>query len=477
MRFACHQAFWIPLQAAWLALTGCASSEEEAAAASAEYEVAIAAGDAISARNAMLRAVQAQDDVASYWMALARAQVSLRQYADAYYAYVRAVELDRTNVEALQSLSELALASGRLNEAEQYAGQVELLQPGSLGAVTTRGYIALRQRNFDEAVNRANTVLASIPQDATAKILKARALQGQGAQQEGAALLEEHLAARGDDVDVLRALLALYRQHDDVSGVLRTGAKLVAKDPADLALHFEHARDLYRAGFAARARPVALSLAARSDASRHLADILSLWLSHEERGTSLSDARRLVESASPGARILYARFFIEAGQPAEAEALLHGQAALPVTSANADALAVLGRARTMNGKPGEGLELLNSVLRYDATNLLALRGRADHYLASGRFKEATSDALRVVAESPSSPQDRLRLAECYRRMGNLNLAEKVYWDAFWDIPANPRLHASLRSFLKQAGRPEAVVIVDTQYEDQKRRLRSKLVFA
>jgi hypothetical protein len=62
-------------------------------------------------------------------------------------------------------------------------------------------------------------------------------------------------------------------------------------------------------------------------------------------------------------------------------------------------------------------------------------------------------------------------------MGNLNLAEKVYWDAFWDIPANPRLHASLRSFLKQAGRPEAVVIVDTQYEDQKRRLRSKLVFA
>jgi tetratricopeptide (TPR) repeat protein len=460
-----------------LALTACASADKKAAEAAMQYEVAMAGGDAVGARDAMLRAVQAKDDVAEYWVSLARVQILLRQYADAYYAYVRAVELDRTNIEALQSLSEIALASGRVNEAERYSDEVQLLDPASLGAVTTKGFIALRRRNFDEAIRRADTILAKVPLDPNAKILKARALQGKGSYIEGVKLLEAHLATRADDEAVLQALLTIYRQQEDVGGVVRTGERLMRLRPNDRRLQFEHAQDLYKAGMAGEARPIAVALVKSPEGFGHLPDILSLWLSFEKRPISLADARSLSVNASPPARVAYARFFLEAGRPSEAENLLAPHARLPVTSATADAVAVLGHSKALGSQPAEGLRLLEAVLDFDSTNNLALRGRAEHHMAAKRYDRALADASRLVAENPSSAEDRLRLAECYVRLGNLKLAEKTYWAAFREIPGNSQLHASLRSFLRRSGQAGAIAAVDTQFEDQKRNLRSKLISA
>jgi tetratricopeptide (TPR) repeat protein len=150
---------------------------------------------------------------------------------------------------------------------------------------------------------------------------------------------------------------------------------------------------------------------------------------------------------------------------------------LPVTSATADAVAVLGHSKALGTQPAEGLRLLEAVLDFDSTNNLALRGRAEHHMAAKRYDRALADASRLVAENPSSAEDRLRLAECYVRLGNLKLAEKTYWAAFQEIPGNSQLHASLRSFLRRSGQAEAIAAVDTQFEDQKRNLRSKLISA
>jgi cellulose synthase operon protein C len=458
-----------------VALAGCSSAEEKAGEAAGQYEVALAAGDLVGARNAMLRAVQAKDDVADYWIALARLQIQLRQFADAYYAYSRAVELDRANIEALQSLSEIALASGRVAEAERHVAQVELLDPQSLGAVTTRGFIALRSRNFDEAIRRADQVLARLPADPNAKILKARALQGKGDALAGAQLLEAHLQINGSDEMVLRALLTLHRQQENQAGIVQAGERLLALAPQEPRHQFEHARDLYRTGHAARARAIALDLLGKPGGRRFLSDILSLWLSHEKPQTSLADAARLAQGASPAAKLAIARFYLEAKRPAEAEALIAPLHQLPVSAGNADGLATLGRAQILNGREAEGVRLLEAVLDFDATNILALRGRADHNMSKRRYDQALADALQLVRENPSSPEDRLRLAEVYTGLGNDKLAESTYWNAFRDVPGNRRLHRALRAYLLRSGRADAVAAVDSQFEEQKRVIRDKLV--
>jgi tetratricopeptide (TPR) repeat protein len=476
MKFDCWRGISLPVAVA-LSLAGCAPAEERAANAAAQYELAMASGDFAAARNAMLAAVQAKDDVADYWIALGRAQVALQQYADAYYAYSRAVELDRTNVEALQTLSEIALASGRVNEAAQYADQVDLLQPGSLGALTTRGFIALRQRNFDEAIRKADAVLAKAPLDPNCTILKARALQGRGDDRAATSLLEAHLQTRGEDEPVLQALLLIHRQNEDVNGIVKVGARLLQLKPEDPKLQFEHMRDLYRAGATSSARPIALELARSPEGGRYLADILSLWLSHEKRGTSLSDVEELASSAPLSSKVLYARFYLEASEPRQAKALLNGSVDLPASSANANGLAVLGRALTLTGEEAAGLQMLNAVLEFDSANAFALRGRADLLMSKERYKDALADVSRLVAENPSSAQDRLRLAECYTGLGNLNLAEKTYWSAFQDLPGDRKLYASLRAYLLRSGQPGALPRLESQHEEQKRSLRSKMISA
>src|SRR5579859_3187175 len=95
---------------AWLSaallLVGCSSSESRAKAALGEYQAAAAANDLLGARKALLQLVRAKDDVPDYWAELGRLQASIGSYGDAYYAFTRAYELDRSNPDLVRSLTE-----------------------------------------------------------------------------------------------------------------------------------------------------------------------------------------------------------------------------------------------------------------------------------------------------------------------------------------------------------------------------------
>ena len=112
-----------------LLLTGCNSSESRAREAFADYQAASAAGDLRSARIALLQLVAAEDDKPDYWQELGRIQVQLGAFNDAYYAFTRAYELDKSNAQVLSTLTQLALLSGNIDVAEEHAQKLELLAP------------------------------------------------------------------------------------------------------------------------------------------------------------------------------------------------------------------------------------------------------------------------------------------------------------------------------------------------------------
>src|SRR3982751_3362389 len=101
-----------------LLLAGCHSSERRARAGYDEYQAAVAAGDLTNARIALLKVVAAEDDVPAYWEELGKLQIELGSFSDAYYACTRAHELDRTNAQVLANLTQLALMSGNVEQAE-----------------------------------------------------------------------------------------------------------------------------------------------------------------------------------------------------------------------------------------------------------------------------------------------------------------------------------------------------------------------
>ena len=112
-----------------LSLAGCNSSDSRAREAFSDYQAASAAGDLIAARIALLQLVAAKDDQPDYWQELGKVQIKLGAYSDAYYAFTRAYELDRSNPELVKALTELALRSGDIGMAQAHAQERPPLPP------------------------------------------------------------------------------------------------------------------------------------------------------------------------------------------------------------------------------------------------------------------------------------------------------------------------------------------------------------
>src|SRR3954454_22878839 len=135
-----------------IAIAGCSSSDSRAEAALSDYQSAAAANNMLAARKALLQLVRAKDDVADYWAELGKLQASMGSYGDAYYAFTRAYELDRSNPDLLRAVTELALRSGDINLALKRARELEVLSPGNPWVKIVDGWAAVGDAQYDKAL-------------------------------------------------------------------------------------------------------------------------------------------------------------------------------------------------------------------------------------------------------------------------------------------------------------------------------------
>lgn len=454
-------------------LSACHSREERAAKFAAIYESAMAGNNPAMARLAMQKAVAFDDANPDYWQQLGVVQLSMGDYSGAYNAYLRANELDHSRPTVLQALADLAVIGGHNDEAQRYAKQVLVLRPDDLAPQTTLGFVALRNRDYDAALKRAETVLAARVDDANATILKARALAGKGDDKAALTLLRDYVAGHPSDAAALDALGDMSGRFGNLTGQKEAQGHEVQMRPNDLKLRVNYARTLYRLGDRAAAHDLTYPMASNGEHGGLLIDILGLWLQYEPRAQALEDVRRLAPGASSPDKMRYAYFLMMAGQPGEAEALIAPLVTPPVTSANAAPLALLAQARAMQGRDREALALLDQVLAFDEGNIMALRARADVYLRTGRGRQAVFDAQRLVASKPRSADDRVRLARAYALAGQPQLAENTYRAGIEDVGADPLLFNGLRAFLIKAGRRDELPALDQRFVEKKQLARSQ----
>lgn len=205
---------------------GCNSSDARAQDALGAYQAATASNDLVGARKALLQLVGAKDDVPDYWIELGKLQASMGSYGDAYYAFTRAYELDRSNPDVLRAVTELALRSGDIALAESRARELDIVAPGDPWVKLTDGWAAVSRSRFDRAVAAADSILASSPFDPGATVLKARALLGLNREDEARDLLIKQVAAQPSDTGSLGFLAKIYERHEDWPKVLETAQRL-----------------------------------------------------------------------------------------------------------------------------------------------------------------------------------------------------------------------------------------------------------
>lgn len=444
----------------------CSSPDSRARQALTKYESAVAADDLPRARQALLQLVNARDDVADYWLELGRLESTMGNYREAYFAFMRAYELNRRDPAILRALTELAVRGGATDEAQQYAQDLDVIAPGDLWVKLARGFGALGESRFDDALELSEAVLAEQPYDSAAKVLKARVLIGNGRHADAIALLKEQVRVQPADGISRLLLLRLYERQDDWPGISETLSQFANAHRLSSEERLLFIRAAFRSGNIGQARRASLDLLTPDADISLITSVTDLWLDHWPSNQRILDARRLARDASGDARKLtYAAFLSRAGSPADALRLAARAARLPVRPENVQANAVTADALYRTGKIEAAKALLDAVLQFDPGNASALRSRAELHLKTGNEAAAVVDAQDLVVAQPHSARDRLLLARALNLAGDSRSAQRVLWNAFQEVPADASIYSALSA--SRQGRPEAMRQLSLEFARQR----------
>ena len=470
-----HFVFLTAALVAAASTAGCTDASRVQAAYD-DYSAAVSAGDLVAARDALLKLVAVEEDVADYWIELGKIQAALGSYSGAYYAFARALELDRSDPDVLRMLTEISRRSGNLDVANQYARQLELLVPNDPAVRMTYGIIALRRDDLEGASRQAELILANQPTSSDAKVLQAQVLLRSGRIDDAVALLTSQLQLRPDDRMTQRALISLYELKGDTRRVAAMRKQIWDLDRKNDDAAMEYIKAAFQAGDVPGAREASISLLEPNAPPILIGATLELWRQYWPGQAPLEEARRLSRPAGRDQKFAYATFFNSVGAPADALHLVRSAARLPVTASNIRPNTIFAASLVLIGQLGAARVRLRDILLLDPDNVDALRARARINLITKARSAAINDAQKLVSLTPTSAGDRLLLAESHLANGDDRNARRVLRDAFNDIPGDQNIYTALRNFLARAGDAESVQEVDREFADQKRAMVTK-VFA
>jgi len=436
----------IGLVALWTA--ACGPNSELAARKSAEAAALLEAGNLFGARQAALAGVKARDDSAATWIMLGRVELAGGRIGDAYSAYSRAIELDATNVEALQVISQIALQAGRPRDAGRFADQLLALDPNQTGAKLTKGFVALQENRLDEADALASAILAAAPQDDGGIVLKVRVLARQDKLGEAATLLEGQLGKSANDV-ILSTLIEVRRKQGDGAALEAALTRLVSKSPTNARV-LDLASVQYKLGKTEAARGTILTrLAARPTDESLYNQVADWWIENDP--DVFTPPQRLAEIAANGSlpmRTLAGRVLLAGGRTGDAMRVIK-----PVMNAGTppDLRALYAAVRAAQGARVEALTMADRVIKADETNAIALLVRARLNLAAGDAGKALNDAQLVLRDDPQSAEARLLVIDSYRRRNDTSRARRLFEEAVQKMPHSLRIATAYIAFLKAAG--------------------------
>lgn len=437
----------------------------------AKYQNALAAGDMNAARIALITLVRTDQDVAAYWLELGKLQIQSGDYRGAYDAFSHAHELDRTNVEVLGTMAQLALLSGQMDVADEQARTLALLAPDNPAVTLVKGYVALKSGELDKAESGADELLAATPNDPFAMILKARVLIARHQPDRAIALLEEQHQAVPNDSGATRTLISLYQSQNDWKDIARIQADVQKLDPKDP----ERSRFLVearlRAGDLSGAQKASAPLLTGSADPQMVQAVLDLWSRYAPAGVVLPIAME-GRDWSNDRKVSFADYLNGAGRPATATALL-GKSELPVTHDNARWNAVFAQSLALQGRTAEAKRLFDTVLRVEPDQTQGLRGRSALASRIGLGKQAVLDAQRLVTLRPDSGQDRLLLARAFLASGNKREVLRTLWQSFQELPDDERVYAALRSVLISTGDVDGQRRLEDEFADRRNSVLTK----
>jgi tetratricopeptide (TPR) repeat protein len=421
---------------ALFALSACDSPEEKAEAFYQSGLELLAAGDPVRAAVEFRNVFSYNEEHEDARRKLAEILLAQGNVSGAYSQYLRLTEQYPELADARLALARIAIAGQQWDEAERHGRKALELAPDAEGAAAVRVSLDYRQASIDEdaqaqgalaiearalldadpedilsrrlliahtlthsnpaaALDDIDAALAQFPDDLTYYILKLQTLNALGEQDEVETLLRETYTRFPENTEVQQTLIAYYVQRENFDGAERFLRELAGDDTA---------------------------------APEGFVPVIQLLERSKGRDAAKAELQRLADANTdnPGNRDFYrsllAGYVFDEGDADRAIAEMQDIIKDAEPSDQTRRIkSTLGAMLLATGNQVGARALAEEVLTEDASNVAALKLRAQMLIAADRPGDAIIDLRRALDQSPRDTSIILLLANAHERNGNLQL--------------------------------------------------------
>jgi arylsulfatase A-like enzyme/Flp pilus assembly protein TadD len=337
-----------------------------------------------------------------------------------------ALDRDPNNVAVLTERARLFLRTGRLEEARRDFDRSLSLDPESATIFLGLAQVEIQAKNFGKALELAEIGSTKRGAFESLSVLKARALIALGRQEEARHFVDERLAARPEDPDLLALRGEFHAHSGDMVAAEELFRRAVTVDALHLPSRFMLAELLKRTGRGAEAVAVLEDLLRIQPGNpRALAAIGDIKVNDARSAAAYLEEAVRLDPKNHEALVNLGRVYIQMGLGAKAESMLR---------------------RSLEVRPGDS----------SATNNLAVS-----LIIQERLDDAEAMLRELIADHPDFAEARNNLSLTLARRGDLAEAEA---EARRAIESNSELldpRLTLASILNGSERPaEAVAVLE-----------------
>jgi predicted Zn-dependent protease len=445
-------------------LVSCADRQQEAAVAAQQSIAAFESGNLAEAERLARLAVQKRDSEVTYWQLLAAISMRQDRLLEAYQAYSRVIELDASNLEALQIVSEIGFQIGDYRRSEEMADRILVLDANSTRALLVKGLVALEKGKAKEANEQAQAILKLNSRDEFGIILVARANALQGKFAEAVAFIESRIPIAERTEASLITLIELNRRVGDFSAISQAYAALIAKRPEDGQTILDYAQILYRGGNNAEARSrIYGAITAKPATYTLITTAAQIWADYDQTPLSPAQLKQISQTGSPLLRIETARYFIGRNDAQPVSSLLQPLLTSEDAQTRLEAAALNAHSLLLTGKARQAEAAINDILTDDQANDEARLVRSMIRQKRGDLAGALEDAQLVVSNMPENERARTLLASIIMQRDGKTRALQSLEEGFGAMPQSNAMAQTYTEFLVREGMAPRAIDVGRRF--------------
>ena len=436
-------------------VAGCGSREERAQTYYDRGMGYLEKKDYVKARIELRNAIQRKADFLPAWKALAEIDEHDQNIQALAGTLRRITELDPNDVNATVKLARLYLLGNALDRALKLADAAGELDPKNADILALKASILYRLKDQDGTVKTAQAALAIDPGNSAANVVLAATKFSQGDFKSALNILANVSKGQTDDLGVVLMKVNIFTQMGDIAQAEALLRKLVDSHPEIPVFRTQLIQFYLRQKRPDDAVKVLRSVAAANPSDvateMQLVNLLGALKGADGARTELQTRIKNGGNVFPY-QIALAKLEFSQGKIDDSVKLLEqliGSATTPDdTTAAKITLAEIYVSRN-NDAAAE--PLITDVLKADSHNTAALRLRASLHLKRNKLDDAIADLRSALNYQPRSPELLSSLAIVYERGGQMELAEKSFFEATKASNYAPPIGLSYVAFLKRRG--------------------------